>query len=61
MDPVSGTLGDVIVAVDGKPVRHLADLVAGLEAAGVGGQVELTVARGRRQRTVPVQVVDIGE
>ncbi|MBS3651731.1 trypsin-like peptidase domain-containing protein [Pseudaminobacter sp. 19-2017] len=56
----SGTIGDVIVAVDGKPVQHLANLVSGLEEAGVGAQVELTVARDARQRTVPVQVVDIG-
>jgi 2-alkenal reductase len=56
----SGTIGDVIVAVDGKPVQHLANLVSGLEEAGVGAQVELTVVRDARQRTVPVQVVDIG-
>ncbi len=61
IEQTGGTLGDVIVAVDGKPVRHLAELISGLEAAGVGGEVELTVARGSRTRKVTVAVVDIGD
>ena len=61
MDQIPGSLGDVIVAVDGKPVRHLAELTSGLEAVGVGGRVELTVQRNGRERDVTVQVVDIGE
>jgi 2-alkenal reductase len=59
IDQTSGELGDVIVAVDGKPVRHLAELTASLELAGVGGQVKLTVQRNGREREVAVPVVDI--
>lgn len=60
-DPASGALGDVIIALDQKPVRHLAELTAGLEVAGVGGQVDLTVSRDGQDRHVAVAVVDIGE
>jgi 2-alkenal reductase len=60
VDPRSGTLGDVIVAVNGNPVRRLADLTDALEQAGVGKAVELTVMRDGRTRTIQTDVVDIG-
>jgi len=47
-------LGDVIVAVDGKPVRRLSDLLDAFEAAGVGGRVSVTVSRERRKFDVDV-------
>jgi 2-alkenal reductase len=53
-------IGDVIVAAEGEPVRHLSDLTDRLEKAGVGGSVELTVERDGRTRTVEVGIVDIG-
>jgi len=56
----SGTLGDVIVGVNGKPVRRLSDLTDELERNGVGKPVSLTVERNRQTRTVSVDVVDIG-
>lgn len=59
-DPQAGVLGDVIVAVEGAPVRRLADLTDQLERAGVGAEVRLTVERGQRQVEVPVQIEDIG-
>ena len=40
-----GRLGDVIVAVDGKPVATLADLALALERIGIGNTVRLTVLR----------------
>ena len=50
----SVALGDVIVAVDGKPVRSQDDLADAFEAAGVGREVTLTVVRDRAKRDVKV-------
>jgi 2-alkenal reductase len=55
-----GALGDVIVAVNDKPVHRLSDLTDELERSGVGKSVRLTVKRNSRTRTVDVDVVDIG-
>ena len=60
MDPSTGKPGDVIVAVDGKPVRGLADLIQELERVGVGKRVTLTVQRDGREVPVEVDVMDIG-
>lgn len=59
VDMRTGQLGDVIVAVDGKPVRRLFDLTDLLEQKGVGGEVELTLLREGARRTVSVKIVDI--
>jgi S1-C subfamily serine protease len=55
-----GRLGDVIVAVDGKPVATLADLALALERIGIGNTVRLMVLRNNRRVEVDVPVVDIG-
>jgi 2-alkenal reductase len=60
IDPQSGVPGDVIVSVNGKPVRRLADLTEQLELAGVGKTIELGISRGGNRRTVSLEVVDIG-
>jgi 2-alkenal reductase len=60
-DRRAGTIGDVIVAADGKPVRRLTDLTDALETRGVGQAVTLTTSRGGSERRVEVRVVDIGE
>ena len=47
------TLGDLIVAVDGEPVRHIEDLQALIQDHEAGDEVELWVVRdpaGRAQR-----------
>jgi S1-C subfamily serine protease len=59
VDMRTGQLGDVIVAVDGKPVHRLFDLTDLLEQKGVGGEVELTLLREGARRTVSVKIVDI--
>jgi 2-alkenal reductase len=61
IDRVTGTIGDVIVAAEGEPVKQLTDLTAKLEQIGPNGTVHLTVLRGGSTRTVDVQVMDIGE
>jgi 2-alkenal reductase len=60
VNPRTGELGDVIVGVDGRPVRRLADLTAALEKAGVGQPVELTIERAGRSATTRVVVADLG-
>jgi S1-C subfamily serine protease len=56
----TGQLGDIIVGVNGKPVRRLAELTDQLEQAGVGATVQLEIMRGGSRTTIPVQVADIG-
>ncbi len=53
-------LGDVIVAVDDRPVQTIAQLANAFERVGIGGQVRLTVLRNGAQRDLTVQLVDIG-
>ncbi len=60
VDVTAGTIGDVIVGVQGRPVRRLADLTEVLEGLKLPAAVELTVLRGSERRTVMVEVVDIG-
>ena len=60
IDPSGRKLGDVIVGVNGKPVRRLPDLAEELERVGVGKKVALQICRDGRDMTVEVDVVDIG-
>jgi 2-alkenal reductase len=60
VDPKSGTLGDVIVAVNGNAVHSFADLTDQLEQIGVGKTVELSIKRDGKTTSVNMQVADIG-
>jgi S1-C subfamily serine protease len=60
MDPSTRQLGDIIVGAEGKPVRRLPDLTDELERVGVGKRVSLQVKNGNQERTVEVDVTDIG-
>ncbi len=55
----TGKLGDIIVAVDGKPIEDLSDLVAALDNAGVGKEVVLTVQRDNVKQDLKVRVIDL--
>jgi 2-alkenal reductase len=59
LDRKSGNLGDIIVAVNGKPVETLSSFVAELDKAGIGSTVDLTVVRDDKPRHVKVQVIDL--
>jgi S1-C subfamily serine protease len=59
VDLKSGTLGDVIVAVDGHPVHNFSDLTDQLEQIGVGKTAELSIKRGGATKSVEIQVADI--
>ena len=61
VDRATGEIGDVITAVDGKPVQRLADLADELERVGVGGTVTLTLRRDSREVAVKIAVVDVGQ
>jgi len=61
IDPAAGVIGDIIVGIEGEPVRRLSDLTDRLEREGVGKTVALQVMRDNRTRTVEVRVVDVGE
>jgi S1-C subfamily serine protease len=56
-----GSLGDVIVSVNDKPVRRLSDLSNELDEVGTGHDVKLGIMRGDRTVTVNVAVADIGQ
>jgi S1-C subfamily serine protease len=60
IDPASGTIGDVIVEANGKPVRRLSDLTDEIEQTGVGKQVRLSVQRGTQRLSIDADIVDIG-
>jgi 2-alkenal reductase len=60
IDTATRKLGDVIVGVNGKPVRRLPDLTQELERVGVGGKVTLALKRDGRDVSVDVEVTDIG-
>jgi 2-alkenal reductase len=59
VDPTTGSLGDVIVAVAGAKIGSIDDFTNALSKAGVGGSLDLTIERKGVQRTVRVQVADL--
>jgi 2-alkenal reductase len=55
----AGQVGDVIVAVNGKPVVSIADMTIAFDQIGVGKTATLTVLRDGRRRDVTVTIDDI--
>lgn len=55
----TGSIGDVIVSIDGRPVRRLTDLFRGLEEHRIGETVELGVRRGQQVRIVEIEIIDV--
>ena len=54
------SLGDVIVAVNGRPVEALPSFAAELDRVGIDNHAELTLIRDGKERRVKVKVVDLG-
>jgi S1-C subfamily serine protease len=48
--------GDVIVALNGRPVSRVGDLMARIDDFRVGQSVELTLQRGQQRRTVSLEL-----
>ena len=61
IDQNARSLGDVIVAVNGRPVETLPTFAAELDRVGVDNLAELTVIRDGKERRVKVKVVDLGK
>ena len=57
--PNGTELGDVIVAVDGKPVRNFDDLYIALDGHAPGDVVTLTVLRGETQTDLRVKLIQL--
>ncbi len=51
-------LGDILVAIDGQPLRTPGDLRLALERKQPGETVQVTVRRNRREVTVPLTLAD---
>ena len=60
IDEKKRTLGDLIVAVNGRPVEALPTFAAELDRVGIDNLAELTVIRDGKERRVKVKVVDLG-
>ena len=54
VESIDRSAADLIVAVDGKPVKSTDDFLRYIEAQKIGDQVELTVIRDGRRVVVPV-------
>ncbi len=52
-------LGDLIVAVNGRPVKTIDEMAQVFEDAGVGAVVTLTVARDGKERAVELELIDL--
>ncbi len=57
LDPRTGDLGDVIVAVNGHEVESLPRFGAELDRVGIERQADLTVVRDGKERHVRVKIV----
>jgi S1-C subfamily serine protease len=53
-------LGDIIVAIDGKPVHSTEDLYAALDSYKVGDTITLTIVRNGDQQDVKVTLGPVG-
>ena len=52
-------LGDLIVAVNGKPVKTIDEMAQVFEDTGVGAVVTLTVSRDGKERAVELELIDL--
>ena len=59
-DQRARSVGDVIVAVDNRPVESLQAFAAELDRVGIGHETEITVIRDGKERRVRVKVFDAG-
>ena len=50
----SGSIGDVIVAIDGTPVSTFEDLACYIDSKDVGDRIEVEIVRGGRHMTLPL-------
>jgi S1-C subfamily serine protease len=61
VDMRTGSLGDVIVSANGKPMQRLSDLTNELDEIGVGHEVKLGISRNNHSDTITVTVADVSQ
>ncbi|MBL8519434.1 MAG: trypsin-like peptidase domain-containing protein [Betaproteobacteria bacterium] len=54
----TGKLGDIIVAINGRPVDTLSTFIAELDRAGIGNTAEFTIRREGKERKERMKVID---
>ncbi len=54
----NGEVGDVITAVNGRPVETLSTFVAELDRAGIGNLAEFSIMRNGKERREKIRIVD---
>ncbi len=54
----TGELGDVITAVNGRPVETLSTFVAELDRTGIGNIADITITRDGKERHERLRVID---
>ncbi|MGH1351181.1 MAG: S1C family serine protease [Methyloligellaceae bacterium] len=59
VDRSSSRIGDIIIAMDNKPVRDLGELTRALEKSGIGRTVILTIIRNNTRKNLKVTIADI--
>ena len=59
VDRRTNDVGDVIIAVNGRPVEHMGIFAAELDRAGIDTVAELTVIRNGKERKVRVKIIDV--
>ena len=59
-DERTRAVGDVIVAVENRPVESLQAFAAELDRVGIGHEAEITVVRDGKERRLKVKVFDAG-
>jgi 2-alkenal reductase len=60
-DQRTGRPGDIIIAVNRKPVESVADFATILDEVGVGNTVTLTVVTENNKRDLEMRVIDVGQ
>jgi S1-C subfamily serine protease len=59
MNAATETIGDVITAANGEPVRNVLDLTNQLDRVGIGHTIKLTINREGTPVDVDVEIIDI--
>ena len=57
----TGELGDVIIAVNGRPIETLSTFVAELDRVGIGNMADLTIIRNDKERKERIRVIDVNQ
>lgn len=51
--------GDLITAIDGKPIKNMDHLIEEIESRGIGKDIQLTILRNRKAMTIKVHLSEM--